>query len=90
MDNNINIIKGKELKKKSTINKFEKSSINKPPILDKNFLQEIKKNKIHITLFNKKTNIIYNENSFLDDLNKSINNSININLISQKAQMFLN
>ena len=82
----------------NNINKTDKNINNeKYPInlmIEKEKLMKIKQSKSYLIINNKKTNEIYNSNTFLNDFNKiinekSINNSINTKIFLQKTEMLI-
>ena len=80
-------------KKDNIENKYNKDIKGQPSTnyisTDKNILKEIKKNKFYLTICKGKTNDIYRDNDFLNDLNKSTKNINHMNLFTKKAQMLI-
>ena len=75
-------------KKDSKETKVQPSTNN--TTIDKNILKKIKNNKYYLTICKGKTNNIYRDNDFLNDLNKSIKHSNNLNLFAKKTEMLIN
>ena len=84
-DNN----KTKEIEENKTNEKYPKNLF-----VEKEKLIKIKESKFYLAINNKKTNEIYNNNTFLNDYNKiinekSINNSINMKIFLQKTEILI-
>ena len=86
--------KEKEKKKIAIDNKDNKDTKGQPSTynttIDKNILKAIKKNKFYLTICRGKTNDIYRDNDFLNDLNKSTKNVNHMNLFAKKTEMLIN
>ena len=84
-DNN----KTKEIEENKNNEKYPRNLM-----IEKEKLMKIKESKFYLAINNKKTNEIYNNNTFLNDYNKiinekSINNSINMKIFLQKTEMLI-
>jgi len=93
---NVSEFQKKEKEKKKIVidNKDNKETKVQPSTnnttIDKNILKKIKNNKFYLTICKGKTNNIYKNNDFLNDLNNSIKNVNNMNLFAKKTEMLIN
>ena len=93
---NVSEFQKKEKEKKKIVidNKDNKDTKVQPSTnnttIDKNILKKIKNNKFYLTICKGKTNNIYKNNDFLNDLNNSIKNVNNMNLFAKKTEMLIN
>ena len=93
--NNVSEFQKKQREKKKSVvdNKDNKDTKVQPSTnnttIDKNILKKIKKNRFYLTICKGKTNDIYKDNHFLNDLNKSLNSN-NMNLFAKKTEILIN